>query len=356
MFWDWLKKIFGFESPPLIVAYRGYGTRSRVYVRGHVLDDRVLYESQIKDRRRQNLTAMLSRYLSKGIPDVRVGIRFADQYREVTTNIKGYFETVFEFAQPLQQSGWLSVAYEVLDHLTENQEALVQQGEVYILEPNPAFGIISDVDDTILISHSGATWKKLGLILWKNSKTRLPFKGVASFYTALHHGSEKGQRNPIFYVSSSEWNLYDFLADFCRVQEIPKGPFLLKSLKTGLLELFKSGGGKHDHKQEKIQHLLSLFADLKFILIGDSSQKDASIYTEIARQFPDRILVIYIRSVSKRRKLEVVLNLANHLKVQHQHLEMLLVNDTAIAAKHAFEAGFIDEMEYHKVKEAVASL
>lgn len=348
MFWNWLKKIIGFDSPPVIMAYRGYGTPHRVLVRGHVLNDRVLYESQPSDRRRKNLKAMISRYLSEGIANVQVGIRFDTQYQEVKTNVSGYFETVFEFTEPLQQTGWRSVEYQVLDQLPKWKTPLVQTGEVYILESQPAFGVISDVDDTILISHSGATLKKLGLILWKNAKTRLPFKGVASFYNALHVGTQKGQRNPIFYVSSSEWNLYDFLADFCQVQNIPKGPFLLKNLKVGLFELFKSGGGKHDHKQEKIEHLFSLFKDLKFILIGDSSQKDAVIYTEIARRFPDRILVIYIRSVSKREKLEIVLHLANALK--QQRLEMLLVNDTAAAAKHAFQCEFISETEYQKVK------
>lgn len=336
------------------MAYRGYGTASRVYVRGHVLDDRVLYEAQRTDHGRKNLKAMLSRYLSKGVPDVRVGIRFLHHYHEIKTNTGGYFEHIFELKAPLQQTGWLPIEYQVLDHLIENQIPLIQTGEVYILEPQPAFGVISDVDDTILISHSGATLKKLRLILWKNAKTRLPFKGVASFYSALHHGAEEGQRNPIFYVSSSEWNLYDFLEDFCRVQEIPKGPFLLKDLKAGLLELLKSGGGKHNHKLEKILHLFSLFPDLPFILIGDSSQKDAVIYTEVARQFPDRILAIYIRSVSERNKLEIVLNLVNELK--QQRLEMLLVNDTAIAARHAFQAGFIDETEYQKVKTEVESL
>lgn len=345
-FWHWLKKVLGFTSPPVILAYRGYGTPLRVYVRGHVLNDRVLYEAQVNDRRIRNLRAMLSRYLSVGVPGVRVGIRFAGQQQEVRTDAWGYFEAVFEFAQPLQQRGWQPVQYKVLDQLPENAQELVQEGEVYVLESEAAYGVISDVDDTILISHSGATLKKLGLILWKNSKTRLPFEGVAAFYQALQNGTQPKHPNPIFYVSSSEWNLYDFLVDFCNIQGIPKGPFLLKDLKTGLWELFKSGGGKHHHKQEKILHLFSLFTDLKFILIGDSSQRDAAIYTEVARQFPNRVLAIYIRSVSHERKLKVVLNFANELK--QQHIEMLLINDTAAAAQHALERGFMDATAYRK--------
>jgi len=346
----------GFTAPPVIMAYRGYGTTSQVYVRGHVLNDRVLYEAQLNDRRRKNLKAMLSRYMSRGIPLVRVGISFAGQYQELQTDQDGYFETVFEFETPLQQTGWQPVLYKVLDQLIEGQEELIQSGEIYVLEAEHAYGVISDIDDTILISHSGSVFRKLELLLWKNAKTRLPFTGVTSFYQALQNGTETEHRNPIFYVSSSEWNLYDFLEDFFRVRELPKGPFLLKDLKSGLFELFKSGGGKHHHKLEKIKHLLTVFPDLKFILIGDSSQKDAAIYTEVAQQFPNRILALYIRSVSDREKVEIVLKLANDLKTKVQHLDLLLINDTAAAAKHAYEHGFIDKQEYEKVKQEVEEL
>ncbi|MFN7119977.1 MAG: App1 family protein [Saprospiraceae bacterium] len=351
-FFNWLKKLLKLESPPVITAYRGYGTSQRVITRGHVLDDRVLYEAQLQDTRRKNLWAMISRYLSRGLPQVRVGIRFSGHYQEVVTNEKGYFEAIFHFESPLLLNGWVPIEYQVLDKLVETQEPLVQTGEIYILEEQRTFGIISDVDDTILISHATNIFRKFWLVVFKNSKTRLPFTGVASFYWALHQGRNKAYRNPIFYVSSSEWNLYDFLEDFCRVRNIPKGPFLLKSLKTGLLELFKSGGGSHLHKKDKIEHLLDVFPDVKFILIGDSGQHDAVIYTEIAEKYPNRILALYIRKVSERRNLKIILHFTKQLKTKH--LDLLLVNDTAEAARHAHEKGFIDAEEYERVKAEVA--
>lgn len=350
-FFIWLKKLLKLEAPPVIMAYRGYGTPHRVYVKGHVLDDRVLYEAQLHDKRRKNLFAMLSRYLSKGMPNIRVGIRFSGHYQEVVTNYKGYFETIFEFETPLMTTGWLPIQYQVLDKLVETQEPLVQQGEVYVLEEKFSFGVISDVDDTILISHATSIFRKFRLVVFKNSKTRLPFTGVASFYWALHQGLNKTDKNPIFYVSSSEWNLYDFLEDFCRVRNIPKGPFLLKSLKTGLLELFKSGGGNHNHKKDKIEHLLDVFKDVKFILIGDSGQHDATIYTAIAEKYPSRILALYIRKVSDRRNLKIILNLATQLKTKK--LDMMLVNNTTEAARHACEQGFIAAEEYKRVQQEV---
>lgn len=115
--------------------------------------------------------------------------------------------------------------------------------------------------------------------------------------------------------------------------------------------MLKSGGGSHHHKLDKIKHLLNLFTELNFILIGDSSQQDAEIYSQIAREYPDRILVIYIRDVSGKKKEQLVREMASNL-APHQ-TELPLVKDTAEAAKDAFQRGFIDESEYQEVKQDV---
>ncbi|MBL6446111.1 DUF2183 domain-containing protein [Fulvivirga sp. 29W222] len=294
---------------------------------------------------------MLSRYMSSPIPDVRVGIFLFDQECIVETDENGYFEKDFMFNKPLAISGWHKVRYKVLDKIVEEQEELEVEGEVYIHRNGEAkYGVISDVDDTILISHATKILSKLRLILTKNSKTRLPFTGVAAFYNALHHEPGRSVQNPVFYVSSSEWNLYDFLEDFCEVRNIPKGPFLLQDLKTSLWKLIKSGGGNHYHKLEKIKHLMLTFEDMPFILIGDSGQRDSLLYAEITRQFPERVKAIYIRDVSKSRKDEKVNAIARELLVHN--VEMLLVADTEEAARHAYENGLITREEMlHVVEE-----
>lgn len=318
----------------MILSYRGYGTTKRVFLKGHVLDDRRLYEAEQGDRKRKNFMAMISRYMADPIPDIRVKVHFMEQERVVTTDERGYFEVTMDFTTPLQHTGWMEATYEVMDQIVEEQEPLVSVNEVFIMDPASRFGIISDVDDTILVSHATNIFRKIRLILTKNAKTRSPFEGVASFYQVLHEDSPP---NPIFYVSSSEWNLYDFLVDFCATQEIPKGPFLLQELKTGLWELISSGGGTHMHKEDKIRHLMEIFKELPFILIGDSGQKDAFIYSEVISEFPERIIAAYIRDVSQKRKDEKILQIANKL----ENVEMLLVKDSADAAEHAVRHGLI---------------
>ncbi len=164
-------------------------------------------------------------------------------------------------------------------------------------------GIISDIDDTILISHATRTGKKFWLSVSKNAYTRRPFPRVSNFYKALWAGGA----NPLFYVSSSDWNLFDMIRDFMNYRKIPAGPLLLKDLHVDLKNIMKSGGGSHQHKIEKIQMLMNLYPGMKFILIGDSGQHDPEIYAEIIAEHPGRVIAVYIREIKpitqQRRKL-----------------------------------------------------
>lgn len=322
-------------SPPAIIPYRGYGNRNHAHVKGHVLENKMIYEASSSDKKAKNLLGMLARYTSSQIPGVRVQATFQGKSIIGETDENGYFEMDFDFEEPLPKSGWLSIKYEILDDIVEDQEEFIAEGEIYIQEDSSRFGIITDVDDTVLISRSTSMIKKLWLILTKNAKTRLPFKGVSDFYNELHVGTKGDFTNPVFYVSSSEWNLYDFLVDFCAHRELPKGVFLLQDLKTSLWKLMKTGGGDHTHKEEKIKKILKAY-DLQFILIGDSGQKDAEIYSRVAREFPGRIKSIYIRDVAKKRK-ERVMEIADGIK----EIDMLLVKTTEMAHDHAKEKGYI---------------
>lgn len=345
----YLRKSFGLEGHPAIMAYRGYGNARQVFLKGHVLDDRLLYESEKGDRKRKNFLAMLSRYMSKEMPCKKVKITFAGREVTVQSDEEGYFEAELLFDTPLGMEGWLPARYELLDgQLPAGETMPVSESSVYIQEKDSEFGIISDVDDTILVSHASKTLRKLRLILTKNAKTRLPFSGVAAFYHALQTGIDKGCCNPIFYVSSSEWNLYDFLVDFCEVRGIPRGPFLLQKYKANLWEILKSGGGSHIHKVDKIRHLLEAYPGLNFILIGDSGQRDAQLYAEVVREFPVRILAVYIRDVTGPGKKEARLReIAAEMK--EKGTDMLLAKNTAEAARHAYDNGFITGAEYEKV-------
>ncbi len=349
-FWLGVRRSLGLGTPPVVLAYRGYGTRREAYLQGHVLDDRLLRESSPRDSWWQNIRAMLSRFLSVTIPDAVVRIRLFDQEVTTTTDEDGCFSVQITFPEQVTP-GWYTAFYSVENPLNEGPDELVTQEEVLIVSSDVNYGIISDVDDTIIISHASQTLQKLRLILTKNASTRLPFPGVAALYQQFQDNSVEGAPNPFFFISSSEWNLYDFLVEFCAIQNIPKGVFLLDNLKKGLLDVVRSGGGTHNHKLEKARSLLNLYPDLSFVLFGDSGQRDADLYASLSREFPDRILAIYIRQVSNGPTRENVMQHFQDIPLSMDRI--CLTARTEEVAQHASKLGLLNEQAVRLVREAV---
>jgi phosphatidate phosphatase APP1 len=180
----------------------------------------------------------------------------------------------------------------------------------------------------------------------KNAHSRLPFEGVAAFYQALQSGRSGAEQNPVFYVSSSPWNLYDMLVDFLEINKIPKGPLFLKDYGFSHGKLFSESHALHKPKQ--IRNILNAYPHLKFILIGDSGQHDPEIYAEIIKEFPGRILVSYIRDVSLGERDIQVRTIADSLS--DHRVEMILAENSYTAAEHAAKNGFISPEQLPLIK------
>jgi phosphatidate phosphatase APP1 len=201
------------------------------------------------------------------------------------------------------------------------------------------FGIISDVDDTVLQTGATSAVSTLKKVLFGNARTRLPFAGVAAFYQALC-----AEHNPIFYVSSSPWNLYDVLSEFFELNDIPRGPLMLRDWGIKPSELLPLG--HKNHKLENIRAILNAYPDLPFVLIGDSGQEDPQIYRDVVEEYPERIRAIYIRDVSKRNTEIATLK----DEVSNVGTSLLLASSSLDAAIHAAEIGLISQDAIERVR------
>jgi phosphatidate phosphatase APP1 len=221
-------------------------------------------------------------------------------------------------------------------------------GLLRVVEAAAAFGVISDLDDTVIQSRVANFLQAVRTVMLGNARTRLPFPGFAAFYDALEKGADGARRNPIFYVSSSPWNLYDLIAEFLELQRIPMGPIFLRDWDVELSAL--STQRLKTHKEPLIREILDFYPTLPFILIGDTTQKDPEIYREIVRQYPDRILAIYIRNVSASpQRSAAVQALADEVLAAGSSL--VLADDTEAAARHAVEHGWIAKSQLPVVHE-----
>jgi phosphatidate phosphatase APP1 len=159
------------------------------------------------------------------------------------------------------------------------------------------------------------------------------------FYRALWRNGNKGSNNPLFYVSSSPWNMYDLFREFFQINNFPDGPVFLRD--WGFERQSMLAVNNRDYKLEMINNILDSFPNLDFILIGDSGEEDPEIYTQIVQTYPQRILGIYIRAVRQDSKRAAEIEQLA-IQVENSGSVLLLAENGFEMARHATKSGWID--------------
>ena len=322
-------------GPLAVVAYRGYGTAAAVGLKGRVLERSGLTPATDHDSVWRNLGNSLRRFTAAPIADAEVVARLTGATATATTDPEGYFRLDLIPPAPLPATGWHDVEVELCGPAA--RRAPPARARVLVPPASAEVVVISDLDDTVL--RSGVTNLLLAarLAFLHNARTRSPFQGVSTFYAALHAGRDGQRANPVFYVSSSPWNLYDLLTDFLRLNGILEGPLLLRA--WGLDADARPTGGHLEHKLSHIRAILTTYRALDAVLIGDSGQHDPEVYAQVVTDFPGRVRAIYIRDVTVTSRDEEVASIA--AKVQAAGVPFLAVADTSAAARHARSVGLI---------------
>lgn len=333
--------------PVMILPYRGYGTRTHLYLKGRVLQDNGLRGSTDNDAVWENLLAAWRRLESNEIPGVRVGIRYGEVEKIITSNHEGFFDFSLAVPEGLPDEDLHHDVELWLPDEVRGETGVTATGQVVVPPADSTFGIISDIDDTILETDATNLLTAARLTFLENARTRKPFEGVAALYRALQVGPDGTKSNPIFFVSSGPWNLYDLLVEFMEHNQIPSGPIFLQDygLEPGRL----IHADHLDHKLAAIERVLATYPELPFILIGDSGQKDPEVYAAAVEHFPGRIRAIYIRDVTVEARAEEIHGLADRVKAGD--VPMVLVSDSRAAAEHAAGQGFIRWEEKPAIEE-----
>jgi phosphatidate phosphatase APP1 len=174
--------------------------------------------------------------------------------------------------------------------------------------------VISDIDDTIKITEVRDRRATLRNTFLREFQA---VPGMAEFYQTLarnpltpsnekRDGVRSRSENPnapnanvaFHYISASPWQLYTPLAQFIATNGFPAGTFELKQFRWKDRSFFSLFANPEKYKPSVIEPLLKQFPKRKFILIGDSGERDPEIYGALARKFPEQITRIYIRDVT----------------------------------------------------------
>jgi phosphatidate phosphatase APP1 len=292
--------------------------------------------------------ANLRRHGALAIVGVEVDLRIGEHHAKEVTDGRGYAN----FSLPVKglATGWHD-AYAVTTPI-EDGESASATGRVLNPPARAPFMVISDIDDTILVSGLTEGLSALKQALLRDANTRSAVPGMASLYRGLARGvpTRSGTRRPepaFFYVSTGSWAFYDMLQQFIQLRAFPSGPMFLTDWGPTERYLRRSGA---EHKRVAIRRLFESYPKQQFVLLGDSGQRDPLTYEEMAREFPGHVKLILIRQVGSAGD-ERNRDLAKHATaLRGEGIPMYLVPDAAHAADLARALDLVDEQTVDDVR------
>jgi len=230
-------------------------------------------ESKDRDGIFTALFKSIKRAYTKEIPNLTIECNIDGHLHQLKTDKEGYFQ-LFE---------------KVAKHDHNNEIAIIsckikgKQVQHSITLTNYKFdmpvGIISDIDDTILVTRVKSFFKLRMLIntIFINPFRRKSVNNAAKYYKSKLENEEG--TGPIIYVSNSPWNMYAYLRSFLHHNQFPEGELQLRDF--GLQMQRKKKPLELQNKYLEVEKTLKIFGKTKFILVGDSAEKDYDIYTKL---------------------------------------------------------------------------
>ena len=270
---------------PRVVPYTGYRTTEWVRVLARVLlapprgAEPVDTETTAA---RQQATRGWRRFLTTPIEDVEVEVELGGRAHLLRTARGGYIDAVL----PVELApGW----HEIPVRTADSRPTVVR---VCIIGPQPQLAIISDIDDTVVVTHLPrpmiAAWNTFVL----QESARTPVRGMAEFYREIldrHPGAL------VVYLSTGAWNVAPTLTRFLSRNGFPEGPLLLTDWGPTNSGWFRSGRA---HKHAVLRRLARELPQVRWLLIGDDGQHDPQIYADFAREQPGHVVAVAIRQLT----------------------------------------------------------
>lgn len=335
-----LARLTGRLGKPMVAEiYYAIRHERGVSVKGRTLLARTWPHPSADDPALVNLYHMLRRWCTPERPYSLVQVSAGGDAFAKRTDREGYFEIDLPASSVLSD--------ELLIELPDSEVSPPANWTIERPADHPDVVILSDVDDTVLVTHAGKILRMLATTLFGNALTRQLFPGVTTLYRHLRQGPEPGagHLNPIAYVTSSPYNLHGLLSHVFELNDLPLGPFFMTD--WGLDEDKWLKRSHRDHKLGAIRQILSWYPDKPAIFLGDTSQHDVPIYVEAALAYPGRVSMILIHRVSAGKRIALLQEEAARLD---GHATAIHFFDTyAEAAVLLAAAGWISEAQRDEV-------
>ena len=323
-----------------VVVYRGFVADGVAKVRVRVVeapelpgDSRIPYWDVAQ--------ANLRRHAALAIVGVAVELRIDTHTATEVTDDHGFAN--FSLPVPKLRVGW----HDAHAMTTPIEDGEVATGTGRVIKPSlqAPFLVISDIDDTILVTGLTEGVAMVTRTVLREADKRRAIAGMSSLYRGLARGvpNRTGNRKPeptFFYVSTGSWSFYPLLQQFVQLRAFPQGPMFLTD--WGPTERYVRRSGA-EHKRTAIRRLFEAYPKMPFVLIGDSGQRDALTYAEMAREFPGRVRLIIIRQVGDDDDDRNIAVREQAETLRAEGIPFHLVPDAARAAELCQAEGLCDE-------------
>lgn len=273
-----------------VLLYPAFGNASNgAVVEGRVMEHRDADPSAASDGSLRNLVRNARLFKNEEQEDVRVVLRVGEQRWETVTDEEGYFQVRTGALLPASaMPGWTTVE--------ASAGPASGEGSLLLLPPENELGLISDLDDTILVTGVNDTARMLGNTFLKNPAQREAVPAMAWLYTTVLAANPKPLALPLFYLSASPRQLHGAIDTFLKLNGFPEGVLITKRVTDDRTSepLFDQKA----YKLQKIEDILARTPGVRFLLVGDDGERDPDIYETVRRQHPERVEAIWIRRVN----------------------------------------------------------
>ena len=336
------------EQPIFVDAYEGHGANGSVLMRGRVLANLPI-RSESDQGVLMNIRDMLKRYASDEVPHAQLALSVGEETVELETDREGYYATQFSWEpdEPGEGSIWHELPIELRSPKGAGQDEAQFTACFQYPDERAQLAVICDIDDTVIQTGAQHLWTHANSVLTNNPYTRKVFAGMPEFLRGLVERDGEVV-NPMFFLSSSPWNLHRFFQKTFEIHRIPRGTFFLKDFGLEQDHFFKSGHG--EHKAEHARMLMKTYPHLRFVLIGDSGQQDMEIYEEVIRESPDRIAACYIRDVTGYGRGKKITEKFKQIERDCGVSVGVFCHDSVHMATHASLHGLLDEGSLEEVE------
>ncbi|WP_459321847.1 App1 family protein [Arthrobacter sp. Sr24] len=266
---------------PTVVAYAGYGSTSWVRVLARVVLMRTSGTTTTGTVRGWRA------FMSVPVRNSQIEVEIDGVTHAVQSDAGGLVDVVLESSLP---PGWHTITL-------RSAGAEPAQAQMQIVNPEATFGIVSDIDDTVMVTALPRPLLALWNTLVLSERARTPTPGMAVMLDRIMAHSPSA---PMLYLSTGAWNVAPALARFLTRNLYPAGVLLLTDWGPTRQHWFRSG---QLHKLNNLARLATEFPDIKWLLIGDDGQHDPAIYAEFARNHPEQVAAVAIRQLSPSEAL-----------------------------------------------------